>query len=64
VEEILQHLPQAAQVFIHYRTACVGCSLARFCALEDVANIYKIGLPTLLGVLRQEHPNTSMRPKE
>ena len=53
VEELLHQLPQATTVFIHYQTACVGCTLARFCTLDDVAKIYEIELPELFGALLQ-----------
>jgi hypothetical protein len=64
VEEVFQYLPQATQVFIHYQTDCVGCRLARFCTLENVADIYTIDLSSFLGALQQELPNTNKNAKE
>jgi len=64
VEEVFQHLPQAAQVFIDHRTDCIGCRLARFCTLEEVAGNYAIDLTSFLGALQQELPYTNHNPKE
>ena len=71
VEEVLRNLPQAGQVFLAYHTDCVGCRLARFCTLEEVADIYKISLQSLLDDLQQnaqsvktkgvKHENFSLR---
>ncbi len=38
----------AASIFTGHRTACVGCYLARFCTLRDVAAAYNLSLDTLL----------------
>ena len=40
-------------VFNAHRTFCVGCSLARFCTLADVARMYGLSLDALLDELRQ-----------
>ena len=40
VEELLNSWPFAAGAFNSLRTSCVGCYLARFCTLEDVAITY------------------------
>ncbi len=37
-----------ASVFMRHRTACVGCSLARFCSLRDVAATYELDLELLV----------------
>ena len=40
-------------VFLKHRTACVGCSLARFCTLGDVAGTYGFPLTLFLSELKQ-----------
>jgi hybrid cluster-associated redox disulfide protein len=56
VSALLQERPGADKVFFHLRTACVGCSMARFCTLEDVAEQYHLDLETLLGELETASP--------
>ena len=60
VAQALATSPHAFTAFVARRTACVGCSLARFCRLEDVATAYGIPLEELLGELRgaqqRNHP--------
>ncbi len=53
VAEALRLAPTAAKVFIRHRTACVGCSLARFCSLRDVAATYGLELPQLVDELER-----------
>ena len=44
---------EVSRVFISHRTACVGCSMARFCTLRDVATIYGLEIrPFLLQIQR------------
>ena len=42
-----------AVVFIRRHTTCVGCDLARFCTLRDVAQAYSLPLDDLLEELEQ-----------
>jgi hypothetical protein len=44
VAETLQQKKETSRVFIARRTACIGCYLARFCTLEDVAKTYGFSL--------------------
>jgi len=53
VSEILQEYPETSQVFIEEKTACVGCYMARFCNLRDVAHSYSLELEGLLRRLQQ-----------
>lgn len=53
VEQAFASFPGAAGVFLASRTGCVGCFLARFCTLEDVARVYELPLQDLLGKLRE-----------
>ncbi len=64
VEEVFRHLPQASRVFINYQTDCIGCPLARFCTLDEVAGVYEINLQTFLNELRQNAPSAIKNSKE
>lgn len=53
VADVLDCWPQTAPVFMRYRLACVGCSLARFELITDVAAIYGINPAGFLHELQQ-----------
>lgn len=53
VDELLTAHPETAPIFLSLRTNCVGCHLARFCTLEDVAKDYQLPLQELLDKLQQ-----------
>lgn len=40
-------------LFIDWRTECVGCSLVRFCTLEDVSRYYGLELSTMLDQIQE-----------
>ena len=63
VPEALSYGPQAARVFIAHRTACVGCGLARFCTLQDVAWTYDLPLEALLVELEHAAQNERLHAK-
>jgi hypothetical protein len=50
-ESLQQNGVDLSAVFVGRRTACVGCYLAGFCTLEDVANTYGFSLDGFLGEL-------------
>jgi hybrid cluster-associated redox disulfide protein len=51
VEEILRLHPETTSAFLRMQTQCVGCWLARFCTLADVASNYHLELAALLETL-------------
>ena len=53
VAEVLEHWPQAIAVFFRYRMACVGCPIATFETLAEVAAIYGLDLEYLMHELKQ-----------
>jgi hybrid cluster-associated redox disulfide protein len=53
VDEVLRQNPQASHVFIAHRTDCVGCLLARFCTLAEVARFYGLHLETFLAEMQK-----------
>lgn len=42
VECLLRHYPRLAEIFVRRRLHCVGCTLAAFHNLADVARIYHV----------------------
>ncbi|MCE7947162.1 MAG: DUF1858 domain-containing protein [Chloroflexi bacterium CFX4] len=53
IEQLLTRYPQAAQVFVAWRLACVGCWLACFHTLHDLNAIYGIDLQAFMADLRR-----------
>lgn len=51
VAEVLNRWPQTTLVFARYHTACVGCVMAPFDTLADVATNYGLSLADLLEAL-------------
>jgi hybrid cluster-associated redox disulfide protein len=61
VEYILEKWPETAAVFNHdLKTACVGCPIAPFDTLADVARIYELDLSNVMALLQ----HASEQPKE
>jgi hypothetical protein len=48
VQSIVNEWPQSKAVFFALETACIGCPLARFCTLADVADTYQLSPDLLL----------------
>jgi hypothetical protein len=42
VADLLKSDPSAVIFFIRQQTACVGCYLAKFCALTEVIKVYQL----------------------
>lgn len=54
VEYILENWPETAPVFNQdLKTACVGCPIAPFDTLEDVARIYEMDLNHILSLMQE-----------
>jgi hypothetical protein len=53
VPDALQVSASMPRLFGGRRTACVGCPVARFCTLRDVARIYEFSLEPFLAELEQ-----------
>ena len=51
IEELLRHNPESSRVLIDFKTDCLGCRMARFCTLTDVADIYGLDLELFLAAL-------------
>ena len=53
VAEVLEAWPETVEVFQALKTACVGCVMAPFDTLDDVARIYEIEPGTIMEALHQ-----------
>jgi len=53
VAEVLESWPETVPVFQEYKTACVGCAMAPFDTMADVAQIYQLDLSELMAALHQ-----------
>jgi hybrid cluster-associated redox disulfide protein len=53
VAEVLETWPETVEVFQALKTACVGCVMAPFDTLADVARIYELELDMVLEALHQ-----------
>ena len=42
VDEILTSFPRLGELFVRMRMLCVGCDIASFHSLTDVAQVYKL----------------------
>jgi hybrid cluster-associated redox disulfide protein len=51
VAEVLERWPEAVSVFQEFKTACVGCSMAPFDTMVDVAREYDLALPEIMAAL-------------
>ena len=53
VAEVMDRWPETIPIFFRYRMACVGCPIASFETLAEVAAIYGLDLECLMNELRQ-----------
>lgn len=54
VAEVLAGRPQTIPVFARHHMACVGCVMAPFETLADVATVYGLPLESFMSELQQE----------
>jgi hybrid cluster-associated redox disulfide protein len=53
VTEVMDRWPQTIPIFFRYRMACVGCPIASFETLAEIAAVYNLNLDRFLGELEQ-----------
>jgi hybrid cluster-associated redox disulfide protein len=53
VDEVMRRWPQTLPVFVRLKLNCVGCDMAPFETLADVAKTYGLALGELLTQLEQ-----------
>jgi hybrid cluster-associated redox disulfide protein len=54
VAEVMDRCPRTIPIFFRYRMACVGCPIASFETLAEVAAIYNLDLSRFLNELEQK----------
>ena len=52
IADVLERWPQTVPVFLRYRLACVGCPIAPFEQIADIASNYGLALDRLLAALQ------------
>ena len=52
VDDVLKKWPHTAQFFRKYGLACIGCTIAPFCEIGKVADIYGLPAEAFLDDLR------------
>ena len=57
VADLLASTPLMASLFIELHLGCVGCSLNKFCTLEDVCDQYQLDLETLINMIQERTIN-------
>jgi hybrid cluster-associated redox disulfide protein len=53
VAQVMDRWPETIPIFFRYRMACVGCPIAPFETVAEVAAIYGLDLECFLNELRQ-----------
>jgi hypothetical protein len=53
VAATLEKNARVFKVFMQNKTKCIGCYLARFCTLQDVAATYNLELESFMAQLQQ-----------
>lgn len=53
VADLLAFTPLMAQLFVELRVDCVGCSLNKFCTLEDLCDQYQLELETVIRLIQE-----------
>lgn len=62
VADLLARWPQVARVFVRHRMACVGCAIAPFESVAEVAVIYHVPVERFIGELRRVIEASGDRP--
>jgi len=52
VADLLVRYPLAAALFIELRLDCIGCSMNRFCTLEELTKYYDLDLEKISDRIR------------
>jgi len=52
IASLLEAFPQATALFLKYRMACIGCSMARFDTLQDAVFNYQLDFTVWMDELR------------
>jgi hybrid cluster-associated redox disulfide protein len=61
IDEILEQWPGTIYLFMEYKMACVGCSMAAFDTLEDALKVYDLPQEAVLISLNKQVAETYRR---
>ena len=53
VDKVLARWPQCADIFNNYNMACVGCPVAPYYTVSEVAKVYDLPIDEFVAVLEQ-----------
>jgi hybrid cluster-associated redox disulfide protein len=59
--DLLDHSPQMAGLLLELRLDCVGCSMNKFCTLEELCNAYELDLESVLSKVQERLTNAKNR---
>ena len=62
VADVLRKWPQTIPVFLDHNLGCVGCAMASFDTLRDIARIYNLRVDRFLEELEKAVQNDSPAP--
>lgn len=57
VADLLASTPLIAHLFVELRVDCVGCSLNKFCTLEDLCEHYQLELEPVIRTIQERTIN-------
>ena len=57
IADLLAATPLMAPLFVELRVDCVGCSLNKFCTLEDLCEQYQLELETVINLIQERMIN-------
>jgi len=57
IAKMLNCSPQAAALLIDLHVECIGCSMNKFCTLEDMSRHYELDLDHILTLIREKAEN-------
>lgn len=53
VADLLASTPLIAHLFVELRVDCIGCSLNKFCTLNDLCEHYQLELDTVIRMIQE-----------
>jgi len=57
VADLLASTPLMAPLFVELRVDCIGCSMNKFCTLEDLCDQYQLELETVISMIQERTIN-------
>jgi hypothetical protein len=57
IADLLASTPLMAHLFVELRVDCIGCSMNRFCTIEDLCDQYHLELETVISMIHERTIN-------